>query len=228
MGVAVVREGFGGRASDPRVDAAVRKAISELSKTGVETQEVSIPAHSTAMAVYHGAMVEGAAALFRARGLGYNWQGFYDAGFARTLGRAIKTQADDLPPELKLFMLLGTYLSDFYEGRIYYKGQNLRPWLRAQYDAVLDEFDALAMPTVPFTAYKNDPDIDWMARVARGEGFGDNCSPFDATGHPGISIPCGKVDGLPVGLMLIGKHFQESALLRLSQAFEENVDWEAL
>ena len=125
-------------------------------------------------------------------------------------------------------MLIGTYLSDYYHGRVYYKGQNLRPALRASYDSVLERFDVLAMPTVSITAYKYEPDMDWKARLSRAAGFGYNCSPFDATGHPGISIPCGKVDGLPVGLMLIAGHFQESVLLRLAHAFEQSVDWETL
>ena len=226
--VGVVQEGFAQKRSDPQVDAAVRKAIAHLSKMGLVVHDVSIPAHNTAMAIYHGGMIEGAAALMRARGLGYHWQGFYDTGLGETLGRALKTQANDLPPELKLTMLIGTYLSDYYHGRLYNKGQNLRPALRASYDSALERFDVLAMPTVSITAYKYESDIDWKARLSRAAGFGYNCSPFNATGHPGISVPCGKVDGLPVGLMLIARHFQESVLLKLAHAFEQSIDWETL
>ena len=72
----VVKEGFGLRASEKEVDAAVRKAIGELAELGMKTSEISVPAHKSAMAIYRGAMSEGVAALLRANGLGYHWQGY--------------------------------------------------------------------------------------------------------------------------------------------------------
>jgi amidase len=226
--VGVVKEGFGLRHSEAEVDAAVHRSIAELAKIGMETREISVPVHSTAMSIYRGAMTEGGAALMRARGLGYGWQGYYDVGLGETLGKALRAQANDLPPELKVPMVIGTYLSEYYHGRLYAKAQNLRPALRASYDSALEEFDLLAMPTMPMRAMRYKPDIDWKTRVARGIGLADNCSPFDATGHPAISIPCGKPDGLPVGLMLIARHFQDALLLKAAHAFEHQVDWEKL
>ncbi|MFQ5873889.1 MAG: amidase family protein, partial [Dehalococcoidia bacterium] len=204
------------------------KAADKLSKLGMEVGEVSIPAHHSAMAIYRGSIYEGAAALLRAHGLGYHWYGFYQTSLAETLGRSLKAQANDLPPELKLTMLLGTYLSEYYHGRLYAKAQNLRPSLRASYDSALKEFDVLAMPTVPMRAVKNEPGMDWKTRMESISEQGDNCSPFNATGHPAISIPCAKVDGLPVGLMLVARHFNDALLLKVAHAFEQHVDWQTL
>ena len=86
----------------------------------------------------------------------------------------------------------------------------------------------LAMPTVPTRASRYEPELDWKVRITGAFGLLDNCAPFDATGHPAISIPCAKVDGLPVGLMLIARHFDEAVLLKIAHAFEQHVDWEAI
>ncbi len=226
--IGVIEEGFETGASEEGVDAAVRKALHEIAKLEINVQDVSVPVHSTALKVFRGLYPEGATAILRDRGLGYGWQGFYDVSLGETLGRALRTQGDDLPGDMKLTMLIATYLREHYHGRIYSKAQNLRPALRRSYDLALEELDVLALPTVPMQPFKNEMANDWKARFVRDGDVVINCAPFNVTGHPAISIPCGKVDGLPVGLMLVGKHFQESTLLKVAHAFEQSVDWERL
>jgi len=82
------------------------------------------------------------------------------------------------------------------------------------------------MPTVPTLPFKYDPDQDWVSRISQGAVVSNNCAPFNASGHPAISIPCGKVGGLPVGLMLVAKHFDDGLLIRIANALQKGMDWE--
>jgi len=114
----------------------------------------------------------------------------------------------------------------YYHGRYYAKGQNLKWALRQAYDDVLAKYDLLAMPTIPFTAAKlpeaGCPREEYVARAL--DMIGNTC-PFDASGHPGINVPCGREGGLPVGLMLTGRRYDEATVLRAAAAFEKLGDW---
>ena len=91
--------------------------------------------------------------------MGYHWEGLYNSSLAESLGKARRAQGNDLPPGVKLILLLGTYMSERNHGRLYAKAQNLRRGLRASYDQALEQVDVLAMPTTPMTAHRYDPDI---------------------------------------------------------------------
>ena len=99
---------------------------------------------------------------------------------------------------------------------------------RASYDEALEQFDVLAMPTTPMKAHRHDPDLDVKGLLRHGWNMLGNTAPFNMTGHPAISIPCDMSDGLPVGLMLVGKHFEDGTLLRAAHAFEQHVDWKTI
>jgi amidase len=122
--------------------------------------------------------------------------------------------------------MLGTYLRQHYHGRFYAKAQNLRPGLRASYDAVLQQVDVLAMPTTPMKAHTYRPQLGIQELITHGWNMLGNTAPFDLTGHPSISIPCAKSNGLPVGLMLTGRQFDDATVLGVAHAFEQQVDWE--
>lgn len=92
----------------------------------------------------------------------------------------------------------------------------------------LEQVDLLAMPTTPMKAHRYVPGIDQKGLVTHGWNMLSNTAPFDATGHPALSIPCAKSNGLPVGLMLVGMDFEESVLYRAANAFERQVNWETL
>jgi amidase len=223
--IAVVREGFGGPLAEADVDTAVKRALELMRARGATVEEVSIPMHLEAGGIAWGLMAEGAAALFWGNGVGYHFKGSYDAGFATALGSALRSKGDELPPTVKVVSLVGGYLNRQYHGRLYAKAQHLRGTLRAAYDTVLANFDALAMPTTPMKAHLYRPNLRPGEVVTHGWNMLGNTSPFDMTGHPSISVPCAKSNGLPVGLMLTGEHFDEMALFRIADAFERSRDW---
>ena len=96
------------------------------------------------------------------------------------------------------------------------------------YDRALEQVDLLAMPTTPMKAHRYQPDLDTKELITHGWNMVQNTTPFDMTGHPAISIPCAKSNGLPVGLMLVARRFDEATLFRAAHAFEQHVAWETL
>ncbi len=225
--IGVLSEGFGLALSEADVDESVHRALAVFGELGAVTSDVSVPAHREAGGILWG-LLEGSAALLRGNGMGYHWQGQYDTRLSEALGKARKAQGNDLPPTIKLALLFGDYIADKYHGRLYGKAQNLRPGLRAAYDRIFEQVDVIAMPTTPMKAHKYDPNQDLLGLLTHGWNMFDNTAPFDLTGHPALSIPCGKSNGLPVGLMLVGRQFDDATLLRAGHAFEQHVDWETL
>lgn len=226
--IGVLSEGFGLPASEADVDESVRKALNIFSELGAETSDVSIPGHREAGAIIWGLIGEGATALLHSNGMGHGWEGQYNPGLVETLGKFRQAQANDFPPTVKLVLLVGTYMAQRYHGRMYAKAQNLRRVLRESYDRALAQVDVLAMPTTPMKAHRNEPGLGVHGTITHGWDMLDNTAAFNMTGHPAISIPCGKSNGLPVGLMLVGRHFDDSTVLRAAHAFEQHVDWETL
>ena len=145
-----------------------------------------------------------------------------------TLGKFRRAQANDFPPTVKMVLICGTYMSERYHGAIYAKAQNLRRVVRAAYDRALEQVDILAMPTTPMKAHEYIPDLDIKGTVTHGWDMLANTAPFNMTGHPGLNVPCGKSNTLPIGLMLIGRHFDDATLFRAADAFERQVNWETL
>jgi amidase len=116
-----------------------------------------------------------------------------------------------------------------HRGHYYAKAQNLVRRLRAAYDAALATYDLLLMPTLPMVATKLPADNAPIGEILqRGFEVLPNTAPFDCTHHPAMSLPCGQVDGLPVGLMLIAKPYAESTIYQAAAAFETKVDWKTL
>jgi amidase len=226
--IGILQEGFGVDGADPEVESVVRKAIKILAESGAEAKSVSVPLHQQAGSALFPIVAEGVTALMYGNGNGHHAKGFYSAGLASTLAKARRSQADDFPPQLKLTLMLGTYLHERYHGRIYAKAQNLRPVIQNAYDQVLNQVDVLAMPTTPMTASRWEPNKGIVRLINDGWSPVSITAPFDVTGHPAISIPCGKVGKLPVGLMLVAKHFNDGLLLRVGHAFEQAVSWQSL
>lgn len=113
-----------------------------------------------------------------------------------------------------------------YHGRYHSKAQNLRVLLRRAYEQALEKFDALVMPTIPFTATAiPPPDAPLGTAIDTALNMQANTCSFDVSGHPAFTVPCGLVDGLPVGLMMVGRHFDETTLIRLASAIEAAGNW---
>ena len=190
-------------------------------------QEVSIPAHLEAGGITWALIAEGMAALAYGNGVGHHWKGLYNESFVNTFGKSLQAQAQDLPIQVKLVVVLGSYLNTAYHGRLYAKAQNQRRALRAAYDSVLERCDVLVMPTTPMVAQRHEPAQSVQQNLNFGWTMLANTAPFDMTGHPSLSLPCGKSEGLPVGLMLTGRHFEDGTLLRVGHVFEQQMAWQA-
>ncbi len=225
--IGVLREGFGHPESDPAVNEKVRQTISALGKAGIESEEVSVPWHLDGPHVWSGIILEGAAEMMlKGYGVGNNVQGYYPLSMQEALARGMGTRINDVSPTVKLVLMLGEYMHRHYHGRYHSKAQNLRVLLRRAYDEALQKFDALAMPTIPFTATPiPPPDAPLNTVIDVALNMQANTCSFDVSGHPAFTVPCGRVNGLPVGLMLVGRHFEEATLIRLARAIEAGGDW---
>jgi amidase len=224
--IGVVKEGFGLPNSEPDVDAAVRRGAELFVKLGAKVEEVSIPLHLAGPAIWTPIALEGATELMmKGNGMGTNWRGLFVTSLLDAHS-AWRHRADELADTLKLSMLLGHYFTRHYRGHFYAKAQNLSRKLRAAYDATLAEVDLLLMPTLPIKATPLPPaNAPRELYIQRAFEMIGNTAPFDATGHPAMSLPCGLAEGLPVGLMLIGKHYDEVTIYRAAHAFEQGTDW---
>ncbi|MGH8631259.1 MAG: amidase, partial [Burkholderiales bacterium] len=214
--VGIVREGFGWPNSEKDVDDLVRAAAQRLARAGATVSEVSIPLHRDGIHVWNAIAVEGATMLMVAgNSMGTNWKGHYTTSLLDFYGRSRRARANDLSETVKLVVLLGQYMQDNYHGRYYAKAQNLARTLRAAYDEALANVDLLVMPTLPLKATKlpapNAPREEYVARALE---MISNTAPFDVTGHPACTVPCGMSSGLPVGMMLIGRHWEDGTVLR--------------
>lgn len=223
--VGILAEGFGLEPSEPVVDEAVRDAVDVLADAGATVEEVSVPMHADAMAVWLPIIVQGAAKTLEAAGEGYGWQGHYDTGLVETLGKFRRARADEFSFNVRMAGLLASYLGERYDGRFYAKSQNLRRQLTAAYEEVLEDVDVLALPTTPQRAFEHDPERPPAEVFRHALRPAVNTCAFNATGHPAISVPCATADGLPIGLMLVGDRFDDGTVLAAAQAFEQRTDW---
>jgi amidase len=214
--VGVLREGFGSDGAEPDVELAVRAAVDALGRAGATVAEVSVPAHRRAGPIAWAVLGEGLLTLLDADGLAFGAEGFHDLRLARTLAAAPR---DELPATAKLAVLLGAWARRTRRGRLYGRAQNERRALRAAYDAVFADVDVLAMPTTPMKAHRRDAGRGGIhALVTHGWNMLANTTPFDLTGHPALSVPCGTSHGLPVGLMLVGRAWEEATLFAAGEA----------
>jgi amidase len=224
--IGVVTEGFNWPSSQQDVDAKVRDGAERLRGLGAMVDEISIPMHRDGSAIWTPIALEGLTAqMMHGNGMGFNWEGLYTTSLldAHANWRA---RANELSRTLKISMFAGEYFIKHYRGHFYAKAQNLSRLLRKTYDDVLARYDLLAMPTLPMKATPlppaNAPLALWCQRAFE---MLPNTSPFDVTGHPAMSIPCGMSAGLPIGLMLVGKHYNETTIYRAAHAFEQLGDW---
>ena len=206
---------------EPGSRKAVDEAILALEGLGASVRPVSLPTTRYALACYYIiAPSECSANLARYDGVkyGYSYQDTNDMWEALE-----KTREYGFGPEVTRRVMLGTYaLSSGYYDAYYLKAQQARTLIRQDFDRVFQDVDALVTPTSPVTAFKigeksGDPVQMYLIDV---------CTvPVNISGLPGLSVPCGFSDGLPVGLQLIGPQFSEETLLRTAHAYESATGW---
>lgn len=224
--IGVLKEGFEDMAADPAVNEKVRAAAERFRALGAEVRDVSVPMHHQAGAIFMPIVTEGATlTMFDGDGYGASRTDLYSVSLMDR-HRGWRRTADDMPPTAKFVLLLGQHVLDTYGTRFYGKAMNITRRLRAAYDMALSDVDLLLMPTTPVTA-KAFPQADCSMAEFLGHSLEmmGIAAPFNLTHHPAMSLPCGLLDGLPVGAMLVGRHFEETTIYRAAHAFEQSGDW---
>ncbi|MGR8946811.1 MAG: amidase [Gammaproteobacteria bacterium] len=224
--IGVVREGFGTPGSEPDVDDLVRNASRRFADTGADVVDISIPAHTTATSIMLVSMLEGTLATFNdLSGAGTIAKGHFQLDAISFYEKVRKERANDLPVTVKTVLLFALAMRNRYGIYFSAKAQNLIREVRASYDRALAECDLLLMPTTAMKALRIPPagasQEEIMASALPMIG---NTAPFDATGHPSMSIPAGFSQGLPVGMMLTGRFGEDDVVLRAGHAFEQLSD----
>ncbi len=225
--IAVISEGFDRYDSQPDVDATVRAAAEKFESLGVVVDEVSIPMHMAGIPIWGAICLDGFYhVMFRGYGFGQGAEGVYPTSLIDTMAKAT-ARANEFPHTMRFGLLLGRYADKAYGGHFYAKAQNQRRALRAAYDAVLADHDVLLMPTTPMKTSKiPKPGAPFLEVMQHCWEMLGNTASFNVTGHPALSIPCGLGEGeRPVGLQLIGKHFDELNIYQAAHAYEQGVDW---
>jgi amidase len=222
----VVTEGFSAQAGvEPGVAAAVESAIDRFAELGARIKRISIPEHLQAGGVSFATAIQGMTDLLDSGGNGFGWKGRYWVDLPSALGPGLREHAGELSAQVKIYLILGAWLQQEYSGTLYAKAQNIRPLLTAAYDRALAGIDALLMPTTPDVAHTLGSDLPLAERVLRGWAVLSNTIPADLTGHPALTIPAAEKDGLPVGVMLLGRHFHDERLLSVAATFERHHGW---
>jgi aspartyl-tRNA(Asn)/glutamyl-tRNA(Gln) amidotransferase subunit A len=204
------------------VEQAIKEAIDRLEELGAKIDwEVSLPSTPYALACYYIiAPSEAMANLARYDGVKYG----FSAKEAENMWDAMeKTRQYGFGPEVKRRIMLGTYaLSAGYYEAYYVKAQKVRTLISREFAAAFAKCDALVTPTSPTVPFRIGEKADTPLQMY----LSDVCTmPVNIAGIPGISVPAGFVDGLPVGLQIIGKPFSEEILLRVAYAYEQAMEW---
>ena len=212
----VAKEYFG-EGLDSEVRNAVEAAIQKLAELGCEIVPVSLPHTEYAIPTYYIlATAEASSNLARFDGVRYG----YRARDARTLSEMYRRSRDHgFGPEVKRRIMLGTYaLSAGYYDAYYLKAQKVRTLLARDFDEAFKKVDAIVTPTSPTAAFKLGEKVDDPLSMYLADIFTVTA---DLAGIPGISIPCGQTkENLPIGLQILGQHFDEATILRIAHSYE--------
>jgi aspartyl-tRNA(Asn)/glutamyl-tRNA(Gln) amidotransferase subunit A len=201
---------------------AIRVAIGKLEELGVSVDwEASLPSTPYALAAYYIiAPSEASANLARYDGVKYG----FSYREADSMWESMeKTRQYGFGPEVKRRIMLGTYaLSAGYYDAYYLKAQKVRTLIQQEFIQAFEKYDALVTPISPTVPFKIGEKMDDPLQMY----LTDVCTlPINIAGVPAISIPAGFADGLPIGLQIIGKHFDEATILKIAHAFQQATDW---
>ena len=206
---------------EPGVEAAVRAAIDQLQKAGAELVDISLPHTDYGVATYYIiAPAEASSNLARMDGVRF---GHSVPGAQTVAEQYFKARAEGFGAEVKRRIMIGTYaLSSGYYDAYYLKAQKVRTLIKQDFDAAFEKCDAIVSATSPTVAFPlgaktQDPLAMYLNDVLT--------IPADLAGVPGVSVPCGFSEGLPVGLQVIGPSWREDMVLRVAAAYESLGDW---
>jgi aspartyl-tRNA(Asn)/glutamyl-tRNA(Gln) amidotransferase subunit A len=212
-----------GEGIDPEVAKGIQAGIQTLIDLGAEVAECSMPHTEYAIPAYYLiATAEASSNLARYDGVRYGYRAESDD----VLGMFKKTRAEGFGQEVKRRIMLGTYaLSSGYYDAYYLKAQKVRTLIKQDFDKAFERFDVLLSPTAPTPAFKfgeksTNPLAMYLSDITT--------VPVNLAGIPAISIPAGFVNGLPIGMQLMGKAFNEGTLYRVAYTFEQNTNYHTL
>ncbi len=209
-----------GEGIDPGVRRVINDALKVLASQGAEIEETTLPHSKYAVPVYYLiATAEASSNLARYDGVSY---GIRVENPEDIVDMYTRTRSQGFGPEVKRRIMLGTYaLSAGYYDDYYLKALKVRTLIKRDFDRALEKYDVLISPASPTTAFKkgekvNDPLQMYLSDITT--------ISVNLAGNPGISVPAGFSDGLPVGMQIIGKPFDEGTLLQVAHAFERSTD----
>jgi aspartyl-tRNA(Asn)/glutamyl-tRNA(Gln) amidotransferase subunit A len=212
---------------DPEVSAAFRRALETMAAAGATLVDIELPYAGAAIPVYYlVATAEASSNLARYDGVRYGFRAQPPAGAREQSLRTMyaRTRALGFGPEVKRRIMLGTYvLSAGYYDAYYLKAQQVRTLIRRDYERAFERVDVVAMPTSPTPAFKLGERVSDPLQMYLADVFTVSAN---LAGLPAISVPCGFTgSGLPIGLQLTGRMFDEVTLLGAAQVYERQTDW---
>ncbi|MCB5935102.1 Asp-tRNA(Asn)/Glu-tRNA(Gln) amidotransferase subunit GatA [Caldibacillus thermoamylovorans] len=218
--IAVPKE-YLGEGVQESVRNAILEALKVLEKLGATWEEVSLPHSKYGVATYYLlASSEASSNLARFDGIRY---GYRAQGAENLIDLYKKTRSEGFGDEVKRRIMLGTFaLSSGYYDAYYKKAQQVRTLIKQDFDKVFEKYDVILGPTAPTPAFKIGAQIDDPLTMYANDLL---TIPVNLAGVPGISVPCGFDNGLPIGLQIIGKHFDEATVYRVAHAFEQATDY---
>jgi aspartyl-tRNA(Asn)/glutamyl-tRNA(Gln) amidotransferase subunit A len=207
---------------DPEVEQAVRAAIGELKNLGGTIKEIHLPRTDAAVAVYYViATAEASSNLARYDGVKF---GLRAKETKHLLDLYTKTRQEGFGPEVKRRIMLGTYaLSSGYYDAYYGKAQAVRTLICEDFQTAFNDVDLIVTPVTPTPAFKLGEKSENPLQMYLSDIYTIS---INLAGLPAISVPCGfSKAGLPIGLQLIGRAFEEETLLRAAHAYEQSTQW---
>lgn len=207
---------------DPDVEKAVSEAIDQFKRMGADVRTISLPHTEYAVAVYYIiCTAEASSNLARYDGVKY---GHRSREFKDLMEMYMRTRAEGFGPEVKRRIILGTYvLSAGYYDAYYKKASQVRTLMRMDFEEAFQKVDVILTPTAPTPAFRIGEKVEDPLQMYLSDVF---TIPVNLAGTPAISVPCGfSREGLPIGLHLVGKHFDEGKILQVAYTFEQNTDF---
>jgi len=222
--IGIVRDRLDLEGCDPAVRARVRQTADALATMGAEVGDVDLPSCQYGLPAYYIiGPAEASSNLARFDGIRYGHRG---ADPTDVMDLYMRSRAEGFGPESIRRIMLGTYaLSAGYYDAYYGQAQKVRTLIIRDFDRAFADFDVLLTPTSPTTAFTigekaSDPVSMYLSDVYT--------IPVNLAGIPAVSVPCGTIDGLPVGLQIMGKHFDEATILRVAHSVEVSTGMDAV
>ena len=203
------------------VKIKIQEAIKVLEENGAIVSECSLPLSDYALAAYYIiSSAEASSNLGRFDGIRY---GYRSKEYKDAVDVYFKSRSEGFGKEVKRRIMLGTYaLSSGYYDAYYKKALKVRNLIKGDFMRVLSEFDAIISPTSPTTAFKIGEKVDDVLSMYMSDIY---TVPVNIAGVPAISVPCGMVNGLPVGIQFIANYFREDLLFNLAYSYEQSTNF---